>query len=68
VISVANLTRKDAEEFLTLAPRIPIRVTTELFPLEQAGKALENLRHGKLTGVAVLIPDQRPEQKGQFRL
>jgi propanol-preferring alcohol dehydrogenase len=68
VVSVANLTRNDAEEFLTLAPNVPIRVTTELFPLEQANKALEHLRHGKLTGAAVLIPDQRPEHKGQFRL
>ena len=58
VVSVANLTRQDAEEFLTLAPKVPIRVSTELFPLEQANKALENLRHGKLTGAAVLIPDQ----------
>ncbi len=58
VVSVANLTRQDAEEFLTLAPKVPIRVSTELFPLEQANKALEHLRHGKLTGAAVLIPDQ----------
>jgi propanol-preferring alcohol dehydrogenase len=58
LVSVANLTRKDAEEFLALAPQVPIRVTTELFPLNQANTALENLRKGNLTGAAVLIPEQ----------
>jgi propanol-preferring alcohol dehydrogenase len=57
LVSVANLTRKDAEEFLALAPQVPIKVTTELFPLSQANTALENLRKGNLTGAAVLIPD-----------
>jgi alcohol dehydrogenase, propanol-preferring len=58
LVSVANLTRKDAEEFLALAPRVPIKVTTELYPLSQANTALENLRNGNLTGAAVLIPGQ----------
>ncbi len=57
LVSVANLTRKDAEEFLALAPEMPIRVTTELFPLSQANTALTNLRSGNLTGAAVLVPD-----------
>ena len=54
VVSVANLTRQDGEEFLALAPRIPIRTSIETFPLEQAGAALEKLRTGQLNGSAVL--------------
>jgi len=54
--SVANLTRRDAEEFLVLAPRIPVRVETEAWPLDQANEALTALRDGALTGAAVLIP------------
>ncbi len=57
LVSVANLTRGDAEEFLALAPKVPIRVTTESLPLSQANTALTRLREGKLTGAAVLIPD-----------
>lgn len=57
LVSVANLTRRDAEEFLALAPEIPVKVTTESFPLTQANTALTRLREGKLTGAAVLIPD-----------
>lgn len=57
LVSVANLTRRDAKEFLALAPKIPIRVTTEALPLSQANTALTRLREGKLTGAAVLIPD-----------
>lgn len=57
LVSVANLTRRDAEEFLALAPKIPIRVTTESLPLSEANTALTRLREGKLTGAAVLIPD-----------
>ncbi|WP_374306309.1 zinc-dependent alcohol dehydrogenase family protein [Methylocella sp.] len=54
--SVANLTRRDAQEFLALAPRIPARATTVPYPLERASEALEDLRHGRLSGAAVLIP------------
>jgi len=54
--SVANLTRRDGEEFLALAPKVPVKTETHTFPLEQANEALEALRHGKLTGAAVLIP------------
>jgi alcohol dehydrogenase, propanol-preferring len=54
VRSVANLTRKDGEEFLALAPQIPVRTDVEIFPLEQANEALERLRSGRLHGAAVL--------------
>ncbi len=54
--SVANLTRRDAEEFLTLAPKAGIRTTVETFPLTAANDALARLRHGALRGAAVLIP------------
>ena len=56
VRSVANLTRRDAEEFLALAPTIPIVTEIEKFPLEQANEALSRLRDGALTGAAVLVP------------
>ena len=52
--SVANLTRKDGEEFLTLAPQVPVRTDVTVFPLEQAGEALEKLRDGKFVGAAVV--------------
>ena len=55
--SVANLTRQDGEEFLALAPQIPVRTQVETFPLESAGEALERLRAGRVKGVAVLTPD-----------
>jgi len=53
--SVANLTRADAEEFLALAPRVPVRTETVPFPLEQANEALRRLRAGELRGAAVLM-------------
>ncbi len=56
VRSVANLTRRDGEEFLALAPRIPVRTEVTLFPLEEANEALARLREGRLTGAAVLVP------------
>jgi propanol-preferring alcohol dehydrogenase len=52
--SVANLTRADGREFLDIAPKVPVRPETELFPLEEANEALSRLRSGKLTGAAVL--------------
>jgi alcohol dehydrogenase, propanol-preferring len=52
--SVANLTRRDGEEFLALAPRVPVRATVREYPLERAGDALADLRAGTLTGSAVL--------------
>ena len=56
VRSVANLTRRDAEEFLALAPKVPVRTETELFPLAEANEALDRLRAGRLRGAAVLAP------------
>ena len=53
--SVANLTRRDAEEFLPLAARIPVRTEVQTFPLERANEALERLRLGQINGVAVLL-------------
>jgi propanol-preferring alcohol dehydrogenase len=57
--SVANLTRRDAEEFLELAPTVPIVTETHAYPLSQANEALSALREGRLTGAAVLVPDAR---------
>ena len=55
--SVANLTRQDGEEFLALAPKIPIRTQVEAFPLLDANEALDALRSGKIKGAAVLVVD-----------
>jgi propanol-preferring alcohol dehydrogenase len=55
VRSVANLTRRDGEEFLALAPRIPVETKVETFPLDQANEALGRLREGRLQGAAVLV-------------
>ncbi|HEU6444981.1 MAG TPA: zinc-dependent alcohol dehydrogenase family protein [Gaiellaceae bacterium] len=52
--SVANLTRRDGEEFLELAPRVPVRTHVEAFPLEAANEALDRLRAGEVRGAAVL--------------
>jgi propanol-preferring alcohol dehydrogenase len=52
--SVANLTRRDGEEFLALAPKVPVRTETEVFPLAQANEALQRLREGRIRGAAVL--------------
>jgi propanol-preferring alcohol dehydrogenase len=54
--SVANLTRADAEGFLKLAARVPLRIQTRSYPLEQANEALGALREGRLEGAAVLVP------------
>jgi len=55
ITSVANLTRRDAEEFLKIAPRVPVQTRTETFPLEEANIALDRFRAGKSKGTAVLI-------------
>jgi propanol-preferring alcohol dehydrogenase len=52
--SVANLTRRDGDEFLALAPRIPVRTEVELYPLAEANEALDRLRSGRVRGAAVL--------------
>jgi len=54
--SVANLTRKDGTDFLSLAPRIGIATHTTAYPLRQANQALDDLRHGRFEGAAVLVP------------
>ena len=54
--SVANLTRADGEEFLALAPEVPVRTEVEPFALERANEALERVRAGRLRGTAVLVP------------
>jgi alcohol dehydrogenase, propanol-preferring len=54
--SVANLTRADGEEFLALAPQVPVRTHVERFPLTDANDALERLRTGRIRGAAVLVP------------
>ena len=54
--SVANLTRRDGEEFIALAPRVPVRTTITKYPLEQAETALADLRAGRFEGTAVIVP------------
>src|SRR3954464_11044825 len=54
VRSVANLTRADGEEFLELAPQVPVRSQVEAFPLERANEALDHLREGRVRGAAVI--------------
>ena len=54
ITSVANLTRRDGEEFFEIAPRVPVQTKTETFPLEQANTALDRFRTGELNGTAVL--------------
>jgi propanol-preferring alcohol dehydrogenase len=53
---VANLTRADGEEFLALAPTIPVRTEIEVHPLAEANEALDRLRTGAVRGAAVLVP------------
>jgi propanol-preferring alcohol dehydrogenase len=53
--SVANLTRQDGEEFLKIAPQVPVKTDVEAFPLESANEALSRLRLGQLQGAAVLM-------------
>jgi len=60
--SVANLTRRDGQEFLALAPRVPVRTEVEAFPLESANEALAALRSGRLRGSAVLAVAPRERQ------
>jgi len=55
ICSVANLTRRDAGEFLEIAPRVPVRAQVETFSLEEANAALDKLRAGTLSGAAVLV-------------
>jgi propanol-preferring alcohol dehydrogenase len=54
--SVANLTRRDGEEFLALAPKVPVRTSVTLYPLDEAETALSDLRGGRFEGTAVIVP------------
>ncbi|MBL6614167.1 MAG: zinc-dependent alcohol dehydrogenase family protein [Reyranella sp.] len=56
LVSVANLTRRDATEFLAVAPRAGVRTTTHVYPLERANEALADLKAGRFQGAAVLVP------------
>lgn len=55
IVSVANLTRRDGDEFLALAPEVPVKTTVERYPLADANRALANLREGRVQGAAVLM-------------
>jgi alcohol dehydrogenase, propanol-preferring len=55
ICSVANLTRRDGEEFLKIARRVPVKTQTEVFPLEETNSALAQFRSGKLRGTAVIL-------------
>ena len=57
ICSVANLTRRDGEEFLELAPKVPVRTEVETFPLAEANEALARLKSGRIRGAAVLVVD-----------
>ncbi len=56
IVSVANLTRHDGEEFLALVPRLGLRTAVSCYPLQQANQALDDLRAGRLQGAVVLLP------------
>jgi propanol-preferring alcohol dehydrogenase len=55
IVSVANLTRRDGDAFLRIAPEVPVRTEVETFALEQANEALARVREGRITGAAVLV-------------
>ncbi len=55
ICSVANLTRRDGDEFMALAPKVPVRTEVQIFSLEEANAALIQLRSGKIQGAAVLV-------------
>lgn len=55
--SVANLTRRDGEEFLKIAPEVPVKTEVISYPLEKTNEALDDLRHGRFTGAAVILVD-----------
>src|SRR5207249_8245369 len=59
ITSVANLTRRDGEEFFEIAPRVPVQTKTETFPLDEANTALDRFRTGELSGTAVLLISNR---------
>jgi alcohol dehydrogenase, propanol-preferring len=65
--SVANLTRADGEEFLALAPEVPVRTHIETFPLGAADEALTRMRAGRIRGAAVLVPWPKRASDTQVR-
>jgi propanol-preferring alcohol dehydrogenase len=67
VRSVANLTRRDAQEFLAIAARTPIKTEVVRYALSEANTALKDLREGQLTGAAVLIPQHQAPPDGSPR-
>ena len=64
VRSVANLTRKDGEDLLAIAPRVPVKTEVELFPFVNANEALNRLREGRIQGAAVLITNDELKSAG----
>jgi propanol-preferring alcohol dehydrogenase len=60
ICSVANLTRRDGEEFLEIAPHVPVQTRTKAFPLEEANTALERFGSGELSATAVLLVSDPP--------
>jgi propanol-preferring alcohol dehydrogenase len=60
IVSVANLTRQDGEEFMRVAGEVPLRVEVERLPLTQANQGLARLREGRVRGAVVLIPEHSP--------
>jgi len=65
IVSVANLTRQDGDEFMTLAVEIPIQTRTEMWPLASANEALAQLREGRIQGAATLTPSRSPTGVGE---
>lgn len=63
LVSVANLTRRDAEDFFPIVPQAGITTHTVTYPLESANEALDDLRHGRLQGAAVLIPSAHAPER-----
>ncbi len=63
ILSVANLTRSDGEEFLDLAPRIPVRISAQPMALTDANEALARLREGRLQGAAVLTTEHARQER-----
>ena len=57
ICSVANLTRKDGEDFLKIAPKVPVKTSTVIYRLDDANQALDDLRNGRFEGAAVLLMD-----------
>ncbi len=64
VRSVANLTRRDGEEFMAIAPQVPVRTQATPYPLRDANHALDDLRAGRVRGAAVLTPPERGAANG----